>query len=168
MRCPLAWGSSLAVIGAVVAALAGCATPTTYQSAVKDEWPHFGHDVAPSSVETVAVAAVVATEVPFLVEGTIKEVCQTKGCWMVVADGSGHDLLVRFQDYGFFVPRNAMGRRTVIHGVAEETTYSVEILQHLASDAGKSSEEIAAPFWARREREVSGLLERLPYRSIFL
>jgi len=50
--------------------------------------------------------------------------------------------MVRFKDYGFFVPLDATGE-VIINGKAYVSETSVEELKHYAEDAGKSSEEIA-------------------------
>jgi len=50
------------------------------------------------------------------VEGTIKEVCQHKGCWLKLTEGS-NEITVRFKDYGFFVPKDAATSKVVIQGV---------------------------------------------------
>ena len=63
---------------------------------------------------------------------------------MKVVDEGGAELFVRFQDYGFFVPRNSAGRQTVLHGRAEKTMADVSELRHYAKDGGASEEEIAA------------------------
>ena len=39
--------------------------------------------------------------------GKINEVCKKKGCWMSMSIGSEDEMMVRFKDYGFFVPLNA-------------------------------------------------------------
>lgn len=43
--------------------------------------------------------------------GEIKEVCQAKGCWMKVQLESNDEVFVRFKDYGFFVPKDAAGKK---------------------------------------------------------
>ena len=43
--------------------------------------------------------------------GEIKEVCQAKGCWMKVALESNDEVFVRFKDYGFFIPKDAAGKK---------------------------------------------------------
>ena len=79
------------------------------------------------------------------VEAKINETCRMKGCWMTLDMGEGEQLRVRFKDYGFFVPTEGVdGKIAVIEGVAFYDTLSVDYLQHLAEDAGKSEEEIAA------------------------
>ena len=74
--------------------------------------------------------------------GKINEVCSTKGCWMRL-DLEGEEVMVRFKDYGFFMPLNATGE-VVINGKAFIDEISVNDLRHFAEDAGKSKEEIEA------------------------
>ena len=50
------------------------------------------------------------------VEGTIKEVCQQRGCWLKLTDGT-KDITVRFKDYGFFVPKDAATSRVIVQGI---------------------------------------------------
>ena len=76
-------------------------------------------------------------------EGEILSSCPMKGCWMKISVEKD-TVLVRFKDYGFFVPKNGIeGKRTIINGNISIDTLSVSQLQHYAEDAGKSKEEIA-------------------------
>jgi len=77
------------------------------------------------------------------VSAKINEVCQMKGCWMKLDLGNDEDVMVRFKDYGFFVPLNAEGE-VIVNGKAYVTETSVDDLRHYAEDAGKTAEEIAA------------------------
>ncbi|QJD78797.1 DUF4920 domain-containing protein [Spirosoma rhododendri] len=77
------------------------------------------------------------------VEGTVEDVCKMKGCWMKVNTGDGQTMRVMFKDYGFFVPKDIVGKKVVMEGVAETTETSVDELRHYAEDAGKSKAEIA-------------------------
>jgi hypothetical protein len=77
--------------------------------------------------------------------GTINETCAKKGCWMTLDMENGQELRVRFKDYGFFVPTEGVqGKKATVHGIAFTDTLSVDYLKHLAEDAEKSEEEIAA------------------------
>lgn len=76
-------------------------------------------------------------------KGTIKEVCTKKGCWMTLFMENESEMMVRFKDYGFFVPLDASGE-VLIHGKAFMSETSVDDLRHYAEDAGASDEEIAA------------------------
>ena len=80
----------------------------------------------------------------FVVEGTIQECCQKKGCWMKVDMGNGEAMRVSFKDYGFFVPLDAAGKTMVMKGVAMYDTLDVDYLKHLAEDANATQEEIDA------------------------
>jgi hypothetical protein len=93
---------------------------------------------------------------------TVTEVCQTKGCWMnvVAAETGGEPMLVRFKDYGFFMPKDIAGRKVVIKGQAFRQVTSVDELRHYAEDAKKSPEEIEAITEPREELRflASGVL----------
>ena len=74
--------------------------------------------------------------------GTIKEVCQAKGCWMKVGLVSGEEVFVRFKDYGFFVPTDASERKVILNGKVFTEIMSVEDQRHYARDKGASEEAI--------------------------
>lgn len=76
------------------------------------------------------------------IKAPIVAVCQKKGCWMNIDLGDGKTMMVRFKDYGFFVPKDASGRTAVMQGKAIKEVLSVEMLRHYAEDGGKSKEEI--------------------------
>ena len=73
----------------------------------------------------------------------VLDVCQAKGCWMVVDLGNEQTARVKFKDYGFFMPKDIKGKEVIINGKAFVNVMPVEELQHYAEDAGKSKEEIA-------------------------
>ncbi|GAB4026519.1 DUF4920 domain-containing protein [Spirosoma koreense] len=83
------------------------------------------------------------SEMPAKVEGTVESVCKVKGCWMKVKTGEGQTMRVTFKDYGFFVPKDIVGKTVVVEGLAETSTTPVADLRHYAQDAGKSKEDIA-------------------------
>lgn len=76
------------------------------------------------------------------VSGTVTEVCQEKGCWMKIDRGNGEKMMVKFKNYGFFMPKDIVGKQVVLDGEASVKEVPVKQLQHYAKDAGKSEEEI--------------------------
>ena len=77
------------------------------------------------------------------IEGEILSSCPMKGCWMKISVEKD-TVLVRFKDYGFFVPKNGIeGKSTIINGNLSVDTLSIAQLQHYAEDAGKSKLEIS-------------------------
>ncbi len=84
------------------------------------------------------------TQVNTKIKGTITECCQAKGCWMKVDLENGEEMMVKFKDYGFFVPITSAGKTVVMEGNAFVDTVSVEDQRHYAMDAGESAEAIAA------------------------
>lgn len=73
----------------------------------------------------------------------VNEVCQTKGCWMLL-DLGDDEAMVRFKDYGFFMPKNIADREVIVNGKAYVSEMSIEEQRHYAEDAGKTQEEIEA------------------------
>jgi hypothetical protein len=94
------------------------------------------------------------------VEGKIESCCQKKGCWTEVFINDSETVHVTFKDYGFFVPMDAGGKTIIMEGVAKYDTTNVEMLKHLAEDAGKSKEEIEKITEAEYELvfEASGVI----------
>lgn len=76
------------------------------------------------------------------VEGKVVEVCKKKGCFMTLQRDGEEPIMVRFKDYGFFMPADIIGKTVVVEGVAKKKETSVATLQHTAKDLGKSQSEI--------------------------
>jgi hypothetical protein len=70
--------------------------------------------------------------------GEVTEVCQAKGCWMILVDGDSY-ARITFKDYGFFVPIETSMQRSVVYGVLSEHVLSGEQAEHYAQDAGAQS-----------------------------
>ncbi len=76
-------------------------------------------------------------------EGKVNSVCKSKGCWMELDLPEEENVMVKFKDYGFFVPKDIEEKEVVIHGKAYVAEVSVEEQRHYAEDNGKSEAEIA-------------------------
>lgn len=102
--------------------------------------------VAPDpAANTVPLAKAVAKrsfDAPLTVRAKVKEVCQKKGCWMILTDGKA-TVRVTFKDYAFFMPKDLAGHVVVVHGVLSEEVLTEADARHYAEDAGKSKREIA-------------------------
>ena len=90
----------------------------------------------------------------------VNDVCQAKGCWMRLAVDDDNEVMVKFKDYGFFVPKDITGKDVIINGKAFVKEVSVEEQRHYAEDAGKSKEEIASIIEPKRTYsfEADGVL----------
>ncbi len=93
-------------------------------------------------------------------KATVTNVCQAKGCWMTLDLGNDKEVMVKFKDYGFFVPKDITGKEVVVNGKAYVKEVSVDEQRHYAEDAGKSAEEIAAIIEPKRTYsfEADGVL----------
>lgn len=89
----------------------------------------------------------------------VLEVCQARGCWMRLELEEGRSVMVRFKDYGFFVPMDIAGREVAVGGKAFISEVSEEERRHLARDAGRSETEVKALEGPVREAgfEASGV-----------
>lgn len=76
--------------------------------------------------------------------GEVLEVCQAKGCWMRVALPDDRTVMVRFKDYGFFVPKDIAGAQVTVEGKAFVSVVEEEERRHLAEDGGAAPEAIEA------------------------
>jgi hypothetical protein len=76
---------------------------------------------------------------PIKLEGEIKDVCQAKGCWLVITDGE-RAMRVSFKDYGFFVPKDATGKKVILEGMIEKKTISEMHAQHIAEESKEKTD----------------------------
>lgn len=73
----------------------------------------------------------------------VKEVCKAKGCWMKLELANGEEAMVKFKDYGFFIPMDIEGKEVVVNGLAFVETMSVQDQKHYAEDGGATTQELA-------------------------
>jgi hypothetical protein len=69
-----------------------------------------------------------------LLHGRISDVCQRKGCWTVIRDGDAH-VRVRFEDYGFFLPKDSIGAEAWAQGSVSVVTLSEGEARHYESES---------------------------------
>lgn len=158
------WASGCLGVWAVAAAL-GCNGPSTSASRPSGGSAtaggsggsggsgHFG--AALSAASALSAAVVLAEPKKYddkdiKLQGQISGVCQNKGCWMTLGTGEPGQSTVRvtFKDYGFFVPKDCMGKNAVVEGRFKVTMLSVAQAQHYADDAAKAgapAQQITAP-----------------------
>jgi predicted RNA-binding protein with TRAM domain len=77
-------------------------------------------------------------------DGTIKQVCQKKGCFFMLDDGE-HQVRITFKDYSFFIPSNTAGDYVKIAGTFNVKELSEEKAKHYAEDAEEDPEAINGP-----------------------
>ncbi|HEY4531458.1 MAG TPA: DUF4920 domain-containing protein [Luteimonas sp.] len=102
-------------------------TPAAYGEAFADG------PVVPVSAAIAAFEAHAGE--PRRYSGRIAEVCQAKGCWMMLED-DGQAARVMFGDHAFYLPKDATGT-AVVHGVLERRELTPEQVEHLSGDSGK-------------------------------
>lgn len=76
-----------------------------------------------------------------LVEGTIVDVCEKRGCWMEIAgDKKGQKIKVKVDDGVIVFPVSKKGHKALVEGVVEELVFTKEELikaeKHRAEEQG--------------------------------
>lgn len=88
----------------------------------------------PTPLASVLAAPERHGENPVLVRGRLTDLCRKKGCWTILRDGDAH-VRVRFLDYGFFLPPDALGAEALVEGVATVRTLSEKEARHIADES---------------------------------
>ena len=125
---------------ALAFALGGASCGTTRPA----ELPAGLHIGEPMQSQSIVHFAVVDAEPArhfnktLLVEGRVKAVCQTKGCWMQIEEGE-HLAWVRWESgcggkYAF--PKDAAGKRILVQGSFYPKKISAADAEHLKEEAG--------------------------------
>jgi hypothetical protein len=105
-------------------------------------YDHFGTGITEGKATPVAEALANAADFTGKVvrlEGTINEICQTKGCWMYLGDPK-NPVMVKFKDYAFFMPKDGAGRTAIVEGTMAMKQETIEQTKHYLEDAGKLEE----------------------------
>ena len=136
-----------ASIGLAMAAASCGGGKSTAASGAASDGKHFGATIDAGSaipVATLMTQMKGKNEIAEVkIEGKATAVCQAKGCWMKLESAGNPDMMVKFKDYAFFMPKDLAGKTVVCKGIAKRKTTSVAELRHYAEDAGKSAADIA-------------------------
>ena len=68
-----------------------------------------------------------------LLEGKISDVCQMKGCWLMLSDGQ-RAIRIKFEGYSFFVPKDSRGKKVRAEGRLIQETLSEDMARHYAAE----------------------------------
>jgi hypothetical protein len=71
-------------------------------------------------------------------EGTIEKVCQNKGCWLELKQQAA-SVHVTFENYGFFVPKDSMGKPVALEGKVVVKQPTPEDVAHLKAEGAGAS-----------------------------
>lgn len=125
--------------------LVACSTtpsqPTPEKPASEAVSPQLGGTVDANTAITVdqlIASADSYTGKEVTVKGTIREVCQKKGCWHTLASSNpDQNLMVKDKEYQIFLPKDSAGKTAVIRGNFSVEVIPLEEARHYAQDAGK-------------------------------
>ena len=120
--------SALALSFAVVLAAQASAAPQTFGKPLKG--------LAPTTLAAVLEKPEAGKSVAL--EGTIKAVCQDKGCWLTFEQGD-KSVHVTFEGYSFFVPKDSAGQRVKLEGKVVMKQRSKDEIEHLEGEGAKGA-----------------------------
>lgn len=109
----------------------------------------FGKEIiADDAIASVSMAnhyktMVVGDSINSKMTAKVNSVCQAKGCWIRLNLDDENEVMVKFKDYGFFMPKDITGKEVIVNGKAFVEEVSVDEQRHYAEDAGKTKDEIA-------------------------
>ncbi|MEJ2113962.1 MAG: DUF4920 domain-containing protein, partial [Flavobacteriaceae bacterium] len=89
-----------------------------------DSYASFGEEISVDDAVSISVASEkyqsikMGDSIDYKLTATVNEVCQAKGCWMTLNMDDGNEIMVKFKDYGFFVPKDISGKVVIIQGKA--------------------------------------------------
>lgn len=76
------------------------------------------------------------------VEGTVRQACQKKGCWMELSTAENTPgVRVTFKDYGFFVPLDSAGKKVKLEGVVKVAELTEAKAKHFEAEGAKVSKD---------------------------
>ncbi len=94
----------------------------------------------PTTIETLLAKPADFVGKKVAVEGTITDVCQTRGCWMQLTDDKGQSIRVKVDDGVIVFPYTAKGQKAAAEGVFEAVKLSPEqIAARKAKAAGTAT-----------------------------
>jgi len=133
----LAIAAAIAFSGSAVAQ--SCCSPASkkgHQSGTDGSWKIYGSKLTLEEVTPLSEALSkleTSSSGEILVCGEVAEVCQGKGCWMVVVCGDSH-VRVEFKDYEFFVPWDSEGKKVKLQGRLEEKKITSAAAKHMVEE----------------------------------
>ena len=112
---------------------------TNAAAVVSPEWKAFGGPFAVAAAQPVKAllddTAGSAGKV-MRVEGTVADVCQKKGCWMVLSDGS-RQIRVITKDHAFGIDTDSMGIWADVEGTVVEKPHDADEAAHILSESAR-------------------------------
>ena len=86
-------------------------------------------------------------------EGTVKNVCQGRGCWVNVEDANGVTFMAKSLDESVLLPKDCAGRKVIVQGV-------VTSLPHTHDEATEEGHACPAPRFVLATQGVELIAER--------
>jgi hypothetical protein len=133
---------SESAVADAVAASPVVVEPATEEAAVATpadgQWIHYGAEFAAD--QSVTAKALLDNPqahmegVIRVTDATITDVCQTKGCWLVIAD-QDRNMRIFTKDHGFVVAKDSGGSTCELEGTVVSKVIKQEFVEHLEGES---------------------------------
>lgn len=130
---------------ATVPPVAEVAASGAATAAAESDWKTYGEAFTVAEDQTVACGDLLANptghvDATVRVSGRVADVCQAKGCWMVITPEDTDDdaamIRVTMKDHAFSVDKQGAGSVTQLEGVLKAVEVDAETVEHYASEGG--------------------------------
>lgn len=95
--------------------MAACASSTAPAPATSANWKS-GKEFAPGKTLPLGEVTSAKADTEVQIEGSVTKVCQGRGCWVEVTDGSAH-IIAKSIRHDVLFPKDCVGRKARILGV---------------------------------------------------
>ncbi len=108
-------------------------------------WQHYGGGFGVPADQAISCEALLADLDAYVdktvrVEGRVADVCQARGCWMVITPSqpTAADQMIRvtMKDHAFSVDKQGAGKQTELEGVLVRVPVDADTVAHYESEAG--------------------------------
>ena len=116
-------------------------TPEETKEATKESAKYTDYGSSFKVSEKIEAKSLLNDPFPFVdktirVSGTVTQICQKMGCWLVIADGE-KSMRITTKDHAFFVKKDAAGAKCEIEGIVKSEKKNKEKIDHYASETTK-------------------------------
>lgn len=121
--------------------LAAALLATAVPAVATDYGAPIAADITPVPLAEVLADPAAFKDREIVVSGRIAQVCQTKGCWVMLTDGEAAARVMTQHKY--FLPKDASGDAIAV-GTLTERELDAEQAEHMSKDAGPGAKPLEA------------------------
>jgi len=116
-------------------------TPSAEKSIEVEQWENYGAEF--TIEKSIPASQLLASPETYVdqkikISGTVSDVCQKMGCWMVISEEDKH-MRITTKDHKFFVAKDGAGSKCEIEGIVVKKGANKERAEHYASEQSEGA-----------------------------